>query len=743
MGKPNPFQSEHSIVREISSVITSTNSFDLISRLVLDLILSFTNAASGSILLLGRSNSLITCACKNMSREMILIIETEVSNFIRSEKIIKKKAFLINTVGNTAKTGKTYEDFSFICFPILIKDTLLGVININSKAQDQTLTVDDLAIINILTAYMAISIERSNLVTQLNASASELDELSRYLIDADRLKTEFMAEIAHDLRTPLNAIKGAIFYLKENRISKAEQREFIEILSDETSRMIDVIDDLLNFSPFKRNEFTTRKRILNLKDILGKVVSSRLLKNIFENSKLTVNISCPDSLIIVGEKRHLFQFFVYIFDVISKYAKAGDTVEIKAARTNRQITLKLQLKNRAIPDQDLPLISEEQSLWYGTEVDSSKLSFYLAQKTLELHGGSVHAINKREGLSMNVSFPVDRVEFNTAKVNELINHYTSFIATALNVDKCSIMLSDHLTDELTVRGSIGIYDNTIHNTSIKIGDKIAGRVAAENKPLLVQDIEKDPRTSMKNSPRYSTGSFLCMPVSVKDKTVGVLNLSNKTGGQSFSTTDMYIASAISDRISYIIEKAQDEQLSDYEFENLIKGLEALNSAESKLKSKNGGLSDIIFDIMKHMEQKESSIKMALYTSRLYDLGLTQIDEHILTKTGELTGIEKRIIRTHPFPAVNLIERIEVDDSASKIIMHHHESYDGSGYPDGLSGNDIPFISRVLAVADSYSAMTSDRPYRKALTKREAIKEINAGAGTKYDPDVISAFTQVV
>jgi K+-sensing histidine kinase KdpD len=710
---------------------------------VLDLILSFTNAASGSILQLGRSNSLITCACKNMSPELITIIETEVEKFIRSRKIIKKKSFLINTIGSTAKTGKKFKDFSFICFPIFIKDTLLGVININGKAQGHTLTVKDLAIINILTAYMAISIERSNLITQLNSSAAELDELSKDLIDADRLRTDFIAEIAHDLRTPLNSIKGAIFYLKENRISKAEQREFIDILSDETSRMIDILDKLLNFSLLESNEFTTKKRILNFKDILNKVVSSLLVKEILENSKLSVNISCPDSLIIVGEKRRLFQSFVYIFDVISKYARAGDTVEIKATRTNRQITLKLHLKNRAIPESDLSLISYKQSLWYGTEVNSSKLSFYLANKTLELHGGSVSAINTQEGLSMNILFPVDRVEFNTAKINELVNSYTSFTANALNADKCSIMLSDHINDELTVRGSFGIYDKTIKNTSIKIGDKIAGRVVADNKPLLVKDIEKDPRTSMKNSPRYSSGSFLCMPVSVKGKTVGVLNLSNKTGGESFSTTDMYIASVISDRLSYTIKKAQDEHLSDNEFEKLIKGLEALNRAEYKQKSKNGKLPDMIFGIMKHMEQKESSIKMALYTSRLYDLGLTQIDEHILTKTEELTDIEKRIIRTHPFPAVNLVENIEVDDTASKIIMHHHESYDGSGYPDGLSGNDIPFISRVLAVVDSYSAMTSDRPYRKALTKKEAVREINAGAGTKFDPDVISAFTQVI
>jgi K+-sensing histidine kinase KdpD len=470
-----------------------------------------------------------------MSPELIRTIETEVEKFIRTKNIIKKKSIFIRTVGCTAKTGKKHKDLSFICFPILMQDTLLGVININGEAHGHTLTVDDLAIINILTAYMAISIERSNLITQLNSSASELDELSTALLDADRLKTEFIAEIAHNLRTPLNSINGAIFYLKKNKISKEEQREFTNILSDEATMMRDILDELLNFSRLESNEFTTRKRILNVKEILNKAVSSRLVKEILENSKLSVNISCPDSIIIVGEKRRLFQSFVHIFDVISKYARTGDTVDIKAARANRRITLKLQLKNRTIPDSDLSMINDKQLLWYGTEIDSSKLSFYLVKKTLEIHGGSVSAINTLKGLSMTISFPVDRVEFNTAKVNELINSYTSFTANALNADKCSIMLTDHKTNELTIRGSFGIYDKPINNTSIKIGDKIAGRVAAENKPMLVQDIEKDPRTSMKNSPRYSTGSFLCMPVSVKGKTVGVLNLSNKTGRESFST----------------------------------------------------------------------------------------------------------------------------------------------------------------------------------------------------------------
>ncbi|HDH53760.1 MAG TPA: HD domain-containing protein, partial [Nitrospirae bacterium] len=259
---------------------------------------------------------------------------------------------------------------------------------------------------------------------------------------------------------------------------------------------------------------------------------------------------------------------------------------------------------------------------------------------------------------------------------------------------------------------------------------------------LIEDIEKERGIRKKNAPQYNTKSLLCLPVVINGKTAGVLSFNNKASGENFNKKDLYLASVITERISNMIGKVLKGDLRSEEYKLTVKGMEALSNAERVYKKKNGKLTDLVIEIMQSMRQSEDEIKLALYASRLYDLGLTQIDESILSKTNGLSDIDKKIIRTHPFPGVRLIDPLEPHETVKKIILHHHERYDGSGYPDGLKGEEIPFISRVLSVVDTYTAMTADRPYRKAVSGKEAIEEIMAGSGTQFDPGIVDAFTQI-
>ncbi len=247
----------------------------------------------------------------------------------------------------------------------------------------------------------------------------------------------------------------------------------------------------------------------------------------------------------------------------------------------------------------------------------------------------------------------------------------------------------------------------------------------------------------KSDDQYNTKSFLSLPITTYNKRMGVLNLTNKTSGESFNQKDLYLATVISERISNMIEKVQKGDIKNFEFKAITKGMEALLNAKRQYKKKNGEITDLVLAITKHMGCSENEIKLALYVSTLYDIGLTQIDESILMKKKKLSAIEQKIIKTHPFPGVGLIDQIEIDETVKNIILHHHERYDGLGYPDGLKKDEIPLISRVLAVIDTYSAMIIDRPYRKAIRRKDAIEQIKAGAGTQFDPKVVEAFTQIV
>jgi len=127
---------------------------------------------------------------------------------------------------------------------------------------------------------------------------------------------------------------------------------------------------------------------------------------------------------------------------------------------------------------------------------------------------------------------------------------------------------------------------------------------------------------------------------------------------------------------------------------------------------------------------------------LHDIGKIGIPESVLRKPGPLTNAEKDIVKEHPLLGYAIIEGVEFLKQASKVVLFHHESFDGRGYPYGLAGEEIPLEARIFAVADTLDAITSDRPYRKGRGFREALDEIERGRGTQFDPAVLDAFLSV-
>jgi putative nucleotidyltransferase with HDIG domain len=130
-------------------------------------------------------------------------------------------------------------------------------------------------------------------------------------------------------------------------------------------------------------------------------------------------------------------------------------------------------------------------------------------------------------------------------------------------------------------------------------------------------------------------------------------------------------------------------------------------------------------------------------ARLHDIGKVSISDMILLKPGPLGGLETEIVRTHPLVGALILDALEFPWSVKPSVRYHHERLDGSGYPEGLMGEEIPLGARVLAVADVMAAMTADRPYRPAHPEEEALAELTANAGTKYDPDAVAAVGRVV
>lgn len=146
-------------------------------------------------------------------------------------------------------------------------------------------------------------------------------------------------------------------------------------------------------------------------------------------------------------------------------------------------------------------------------------------------------------------------------------------------------------------------------------------------------------------------------------------------------------------------------------------------------------------IARELGLKESQIEVLGISALLHDIGKIGTYDEVLNKAGALTDEEYKLVKQHPDHAVNILDPIKKFRAILPYIKGHHERVDGRGYPDGLAGNNIPFLARIICVADAYDAITSERPYTEKMTNEEAVNVIKMKAGTQFDPMVVAAFVK--
>ncbi len=148
-------------------------------------------------------------------------------------------------------------------------------------------------------------------------------------------------------------------------------------------------------------------------------------------------------------------------------------------------------------------------------------------------------------------------------------------------------------------------------------------------------------------------------------------------------------------------------------------------------------------IAKNMNISSHEIETIHLAAHLHDIGKIGVSDVILHKSGDLTREEFLLMQRHPVIGYNIVKRIRMFEHISEVILHHHERFDGLGYPEGLKGEDIPLGSRIIAVADGFDAITSDRPYRRKLSMKKAFSEINRHPGEQYDPLIVKRFNEIL
>lgn len=189
------------------------------------------------------------------------------------------------------------------------------------------------------------------------------------------------------------------------------------------------------------------------------------------------------------------------------------------------------------------------------------------------------------------------------------------------------------------------------------------------------------------------------------------------------------------------QKLQTDNIQLYE---TIKALAlALDARDHYTHGHSQEVTEYAVLIAEKMKLSEEEIKNIRDAGVLHDIGKIGISDAVLLKPGRLTEEEYNQIKTHPVIAKKILEPVNLLTDKIPLIYHHHERFDGEGYPEGLKAEEIPLGARILAVADAYQAMVSNRPYRFALSKKEAIRELEINKGKQFDPAIVDVFLQII
>ncbi len=274
---------------------------------------------------------------------------------------------------------------------------------------------------------------------------------------------------------------------------------------------------------------------------------------------------------------------------------------------------------------------------------------------------------------------------------------------------------------------------------------LARRFAAEvidHDQTVREDQPEERAESDRSSADEEIRNLVAIPIYIRDEFSGVVVCANREGG--FEELDDEVLISLGDHAGAVLDnhRLHGELRSSYV--GTVRVLaEAIEAKDAALRGHSEEVVGYVSAVADHLGLERRRREELMFASLLHDVGKIGISERILLKPGALSAEEMGIVRLHPRIGYRLIEQVPALRAVGLGILHHHERYDGQGYPSGLGGEEIPLEARIIAVADSFSAMITDRPYREPLSLDGACTELERCAGTQFDPGIVKMFVQEV
>lgn len=312
--------------------------------------------------------------------------------------------------------------------------------------------------------------------------------------------------------------------------------------------------------------------------------------------------------------------------------------------------------------------------------------------------------------------------------------------TLVNCEASSLLFLNPKTGGLYFDIAIGDQGARVKTIELEKGQGVAGWVAENRKPIVIKDAQNDPRLfrGADKQSGFITRNMLCVPVATRNKFIGVLQALNKRE-RTFDQTDARLLTALASQIAVALENAQlYESLKESLYSVVHVLVDTIEKRDSFAAGHAKRVSKYCMAIGKELGLNKNQLVNLKLASLLHDVGMVSLPDDQLRRRAKNGFEEERIIKKHIQLGVEILSSVPHMRPILPIIKHHHEAFDGSG-PFRVAGDKIPLLSRIIAVADTFDAMTNDRPYHLCKGYDSAVVELGNQAGKKLDPHIVKAF----
>lgn len=610
-----------------------------------------------------------------------------------------------------------------------------------------------------LGSQLAPLLAASGHLARLRGELASLHAENETLTRINKMQSDFVAVASHELKTPLTSISAYTEALlsERGRPDFAQSGEFLGIIRDESERLLRMVNRILDFSRLEFGQRLLNRCVLDLEPLIRE--TSRTLDPLLAAKGLRLALDVPALLPRVEIDADLIrQVLINLMNNAIKYTPSGGTVTVSASEDAATVRVAVTDTGPGIPADELRRIFRQFYRVSGASegIEGAGLGLSIVKNIIDLHGGHID-VQSTVGHGSTFIFHLPKEhQLNpvTAAIlgdlttrpqfQQLLRLTVRMVAEMTESKIVSLMLLDKDGRNLVVQSAYGLNESIVKSAHVAIGKGIAGRVLQSGRPLLVADVVKDGLLESGNRDQYETHSLVSVPLRIGDKPVGVINVNNKVSGAAFNDDDLALVTTLSDKVSAALEQAMQADSSARRVEKIVDALQALIVMKrNAIPTATPLARRLLVETSRRLGLSRADIRRLQYVASVHDVGMVAVDEEILHKTGPLTDDEHDEVTLHPEQGVSLVAPLLQAPEMSQIILTHHERVDGSGYPRGLQGLDIPLGARILAVVDAFFAMSQQRPWHESRPAEQAVAELRANAGRQFDAAVVEAFVAVL